>query len=182
MYSLEKIGFGGGCHWCTEAIFQSLLGVTDVRQGWIASEGEAFTFSEAVLVEFDPGKIPLEMLVEIHLNTHKSTSNHSMREKYRSAVYIFDQEQSQRIRNILNELQTKFQQQLITQILPYAGFKASRDDIVDYYYKNPKKPFCDTFIKPKLKLLLSDYLPYTDHKLDHLKRFDSGTESDITTL
>jgi len=179
---LEKIGFGGGCHWCTEAVFQSLTGVDQVRQGWIASEGEAFAFSEAVIVDYDPNVIPLEVLVEIHLNTHKSTSNHSMREKYRSALYFFENEQSQRIRNILNELQSKFEQKLITQILPYAGFKPSGDDIVDYYYKNPKKPFCDTFIKPKLRLLLSEFLLYTDtHKLDHLKRSNSETESEITT-
>ena len=177
-----KIGLGGGCHWCTEAVFLSLLGVIDVRQGWIASEGEAFAFSEAVIVEFDPVKIPLEILIEIHLNTHKSTSNHSMRKKYRSAVYYFEKEQNQRIQTILEELQSKFDQQLITQILPYAGFKPSGDDMVNYYYKNPKKPFCDTFIKPKLRLLLSDYLAYTDtHKLEHLKRLNSETESDITT-
>lgn len=49
----EKIGIGGSCHWCTEAIFQSLIGVEEVLQGWIHSDGEATTFSEAVVITFD---------------------------------------------------------------------------------------------------------------------------------
>lgn len=79
MKKLKKIGFGGGCHWCTEAVFQSLKGVKSVQQGWIASKNEHFEFSEAVIVDFDPSSIPLKVLIEIHLHTHKSTSEHSMR-------------------------------------------------------------------------------------------------------
>jgi peptide-methionine (S)-S-oxide reductase len=48
---VSKIGFGGSCHWCTEAIFLSLKGVTAVKQGWIASDGQNSTFSEAVIVD-----------------------------------------------------------------------------------------------------------------------------------
>ena len=47
---MKKIGFGGGCHWCTEAIFQALNGVESVEQGWISSLNPYDTFSEAVIV------------------------------------------------------------------------------------------------------------------------------------
>ncbi len=77
MNKIDKIGFGGGCHWCTKAVFQSLNGVNNVKQGWIASDGEAFAFSEAVIVEYNAKIIPLEVLIEVHLRTHKSTSEHS---------------------------------------------------------------------------------------------------------
>lgn len=106
---MKKIGFGGGCHWCTEAVFQSLKGVKSVAQGWIASEGKASTFSEAVMVAYDPLKIPLKVLVEIHLRTHKSTSNHSMRKKYRSAVYVFNDEDKDKVPLLLTSLQFGFE-------------------------------------------------------------------------
>lgn len=92
MSEIQKIGFGGGCHWCTEAVFQNLKGVNHVAQGWIASDENNTAFSEAVVVEFNPPKINLKTLIEIHLATHKSTSNHSMRKKYRSAIYVFSKE------------------------------------------------------------------------------------------
>ena len=88
-----KIAFGGGCHWCTEAVFQQLKGVIRVEQGFVASVNEYQSFSEAVIVHFNPSIIPLKILVEIHLYTHKSTSNHSMRSKYRSAIYYFTDEE-----------------------------------------------------------------------------------------
>ena len=95
MKSISKIGFGGGCHWCTEAIFQSLIGVENVQQGWIASNGDNSSFSEAVIVEYNATIIPIEVLIEIHLHTHKSTSSHSMRKKYRSAIYVFNKENAE---------------------------------------------------------------------------------------
>jgi len=167
--SLDKVGFGGGCHWCTEAVFQSLIGAEKVEQGWIASEGEASTFSEAVIVHFDASRISLEVLIEIHLHTHKSTSEHSMRKKYRSAIYYFDAEQHETVNRLLNDFQTKFNDRLITQILPYIRFRPSGMEIENYYFKNPKKPFCKSFIDPKLKLLLSTFSTVTDkEKLKHL--------------
>ena len=51
--NMKKIGFGGGCHWCTEAIFQALNGVESVEQGWISSLNPYDTFSEAVIVHFN---------------------------------------------------------------------------------------------------------------------------------
>ena len=64
---MEKIGFGGNCHWFTEAIIQSFTGVVKVDQGSIASTGEHSAFSEAVIVVFDPSVITLHTLIEIHL-------------------------------------------------------------------------------------------------------------------
>ena len=63
---LTQIGFGGGCHWCTEAVFASLKGVDRVEQGWIASYGDAESFSEAVIVTFNEEQIPLKDLIQIH--------------------------------------------------------------------------------------------------------------------
>jgi peptide-methionine (S)-S-oxide reductase len=166
----SKIALGGGCHWCTEAVFQSLLGVIKVEQGYVASIGDNSSFSEAVIVYFNSEEISVKTLIEIHLHTHKSTSNHSMRSKYRSAVYTFSDFQKQEVDQIITTFQKLLGKKLITQVFPFQTFKASRAEINNYYYNNPKKPFCESFINPKLKLLLDQYLSVVNlEKLKHLK-------------
>jgi len=167
MELISKIALGGGCHWCTEAVFQSLIGVEKVEQGYVASVGENSSFSEAVIVHFNSEFILLETLIEIHLYTHKSTSNHSMRTKYRSGIYTFSEEQVRQSEGIVNNLQKEFNNKLITKVYPFNSFKASREAIQNYYQKNPKKPFCETFINPKLKLLLERFSKHTN--TDRLK-------------
>ena len=166
----SKIALGGGCHWCTEAVFQSLIGVSKVEQGFVASTGDNNTFSEAVIVHFNSKDISLKTLVAIHLYTHKSTSNHSMRTKYRSAVYTFFEAQKQEAEQILESLQKQFENKLTTKVLPFESFKASREQIQNYYFNNPEKPFCESFINPKLKVLLNQFSnAVNQEKLKHLK-------------
>ena len=150
---MDKIGFGGSCHWCTEAIFLSLKGVTQVQQGWIASDGAAADFSEAVIVIFDSAAISLETLIAIHLHTHSCTSDHAMRLKYRSAVYTFTHGQAEDARQAINTLQAEFEQSIITAVLPFKEFKLNQDEYLNYYYSNPDKPFCQNIVSPKLKLV-----------------------------
>lgn len=138
MKLLDKIAFGGGCHWCTEAVFQSLKGVSKVEQGFVASTGENETFSEAVIVHFKPDEIGLETLIEIHLHTHKSTSNHSMRTKYRSAVYTFSPSQDRASKRIIDYFQETFQNKIITKVLPFKAFKPSTEAFRNYYKKKSK--------------------------------------------
>lgn len=157
MGRIKKAGFGGGCHWCTEAVFQSLNGVEKVEQGFIASTGDATTFSEAVIVEYDPEKIPLEILIEIHLLTHQSTSNHSFRNKYRSAVYFLDAESKGASEEILKKLQQDFEEEIITQVLALTEFKPSEENFRNYYLTDPERPFCRRYIEPKLKLIKEKY-------------------------
>ncbi|MEO1030009.1 MAG: peptide-methionine (S)-S-oxide reductase [Bacteroidota bacterium] len=152
-----KIALGGGCHWCTEAVFQALNGVEKVEQGYVASTGEHNTFSEAVIVHFNADVISLNTLIEIHLHTHNSTSDHTMRAKYRSAIYTYSEEQFAEVRHLLNAFQNEFEGQLITKVYPFSEFKASREAIQNYYQKNPKKPFCERFINPKLEFLRNQY-------------------------
>ena len=153
MENCEEIGLGGGCHWCTEAVFQSLKGVSEVRQGYISSTGAATSFSEAVIVKYDPEVISIDKLIDIHLHTHQATSNHSFRKKYRSAIYFFYPEDEDKLKQILKTLQKEFEEKIITQILVFREFKASRESKQDYYLKNPEKPFCQRYIDPKMEIL-----------------------------
>jgi peptide-methionine (S)-S-oxide reductase len=155
--NFSKIGLGGGCHWCTEGVFESLIGIKAVNQGWIASIGSDAELSEAIEVCFDPSIISLRSLIEIHLHTHASTSNHSMRKKYRSAIYTYNEIQNQEANNILDSLQSDFDKPIITQVLPFDSFKINKDELLNYLYKSPDKPFCKTHIHPKLELLLTRF-------------------------
>lgn len=156
---ISKIGLGGSCHWCTEAIFQSLRGVSRVQQGWISAE-EAVDFHEAVIVHFDEDVISLEVLIEVHLHTHNSTSDHSMRKKYRSAVYTFTADQKKEADKILEVLQADFAEPLVTRSYTYKSFRSSEESFRNYYLKNPDRPFCKSYIDPKLKLVFDKFKKY----------------------
>ena len=153
----EMIGFGGGCHWCTEAVFQSLKGVAQVEQGFIRSDVPADTWSEAVIVHYDPVVIDLTILMEVHLRTHAATKHHSMRSKYRSAIYTFDGKQAEVANLHLGSLQEEFGEPLVTEVLPFRAFKASDERFHDYYRTDPERPFCKTYIDPKLDLIRREF-------------------------
>lgn len=150
---ISKIGFGGGCHWCTEAVFQAVRGVSRTEQGFIRSESPSDSWSEAVIVHYDVVEISLTPLIEIHLRTHASRSAHSMRGKYRSAIYSFTADQQKAAEDILTNLQPGFDERLVTRVLPFAGFRASDERFHNYYEQGPERPFCRTYIDPKLVVL-----------------------------
>lgn len=154
---MERIGFGGGCHWCTEAVFASLRGVIQVEQGFIRADAPDDDFSEAVVLTFQPEKISLEALIEIHLRTHSSTSNHPMRQKYRSAIYVMGEAQGEAARCILTKLGTGFDAPLVTKVLPFRAFKASDERFQRYAEKHAGGPFCTSYIDPKLALLRKEF-------------------------
>lgn len=152
MSSIKKLGFGGGCHWCTEAVFQAITSVQNVEQGYISSTAPHDAMSEAVIVHFGDST-DLELLLDVHLQTHSSTQLHSRRSDYRSAVYYFDEAQKELLELLLITLSRKRNQSYITAILPFQEFKASRESIQDYYKTRPEAPFCKRYIEPKLKVV-----------------------------
>ena len=168
---VRHAGFGGGCHWCTEAVFSSPEGVRSVQQGWIASVGDNATLSEGILLEYDDAIISFATLIAIHLFTHGSTSQHSMRDRYRSAIYTFDDEDALLARGAIAILQPEFDAPIITQVLPYKEFTPSREELRDYYFSNPQKPFCALYISPKLRLIQDRFSKVADpDKLRHLNK------------
>ncbi len=148
-----EIGLGGSCHWCTEAIFQSVRGVQAVRQGWISSTSGDSALSEAVLVRFDPAVAPQHLLIAIHLATHASTSDHSFRTKYRSAIYVFSDPQAQQARESIARLQQEEKEPYVTRVLPFVTFEENRESQRNYYQTRPDAPFCSNNIAPKLARL-----------------------------
>jgi peptide-methionine (S)-S-oxide reductase len=158
MGNVKEIGFGGGCHWCTEAVFQSLKGVLAVKQGFVASKAPHDAFSEAVIVTYAPDEIALFDLVSIHLMTHESTVWHEMRPKYRSAVYTMDFQDEQRLQSMWDRLQDQFKSPLVTALLPFRAFLPSETKFQNYYRTDPERPFCKKYIDPKLQLLRQKFV------------------------
>lgn len=150
---MERIGLGGGCHWCTEAMFQSLIGVIHVEQGFIAAPAPDDSLSEAVIVSFDPAAIALADLIGVHLATHSSTSAHALRSRYRSAIYAFAAAQGQRAQSALDRHASQTGLRFVTQVLDFGRFAPSAPRYHNYYASNPARPFCQTHIDPKLALL-----------------------------
>ena len=136
---------------------------TNVEQGWIASSLPNDSFSEGIVLSYDTTIITLKTLIEIHLRTHACTSNHMLRDKYRSAVYTFKSDQQQEIKKVISLLQLDFDKPIITRVLPLIDFKINEEQLLHYYKKKPEAPFCKNYIKPKLQALLQT------HK-KHLKR------------
>ncbi len=150
----KRIGFGGGCHWCTEAVFESLRGVTRVAQGWLAPAHAATDLSEAVLIDFEPDLIGLSTLVAVHLHTHSCTSNHALRARYRSAVYALSSGQAEQATRAIAQLQrTDFQLPILTRVCRLGAFRGSDERYLHYGRRHAGQPFCERFIDPKLALL-----------------------------
>ncbi len=76
-----------------------------------------------------------------------------MRGKYRSAVYAFDKDQFDTLREILRAQQPEFDALLQTRVLTHAGFRLSEPRFQNYFTTNPDRPFCRTYIDPKLRML-----------------------------
>ncbi|WP_298952572.1 peptide-methionine (S)-S-oxide reductase [uncultured Nonlabens sp.] len=173
MKSIVKLGLGGGCHWCTEAVFQSVAGVIRVEQGYISSMAPFETKSEAVIAHLTDS-VNLEMLIDIHLQTHSSSKEHSRRDDYRSAIYYFDDDMKSRIEDIMISLSRKRNEKYITHIIPFSSFKASRESIQNYYKTRPEAPFCKRYIEPKLKIVVEVLKDYGDAQIN--RQVDSQFE------
>ncbi len=159
---IEHVGFGGGCHWCTEAVFEALRGVTRVDQGWLAPLEDIDAFSEGVVVAFDDTQIELPTLVAVHLHTHSCTSSHALRSRYRSAIYALAADQAQRANAAIARLQTTdFDRPIITQVYRFGAFRGNQARYLHYAQRHPDQPFCERFIDPKLALLRERFATHT---------------------
>jgi peptide-methionine (S)-S-oxide reductase len=154
---MEKVGLGGGCHWCTEGVFQALKGVEQVEQGFIRSDPPSDTWAEGVIVHFDPAKIDLALLIEVHLRTHSASKAFVAEGKYRSSVYVYDDEQQERAVGTIASLQADFERPIETRVLLLREFKPSDERYRNYYATDPQRPFCRRYIDPKLDFIRRNF-------------------------
>ena len=153
---LETIMFGMGCFWCTEAFFERIEGVADVRSGYMGGHVLNPTYkqvctgltghNEVSEVKFDPSVISLEELLGIFWEMHDPTTlnrqGNDVGTQYRSGIYFTNDEQKAIAEKSKTAAQPKFKNPIVTEILPTSTFYEAEDYHQDYFKNNPNAPYC----------------------------------------
>ncbi|KLT65998.1 peptide-methionine (S)-S-oxide reductase MsrA [Pedobacter sp. BMA] len=165
--------FGGGCFWCTEAIFQSLKGVEEVISGYMGGELKHPTYmeisnggtghAEVVKISFDDKLISFNELLLIFFRTHNPTllnrQGNDIGTQYRSIIFYENEAQKNEAEKLIVELTREhvFDKPIITQIAPAEAFYEAEDYHQNYFNKNHGKPYCAFVIQPKLNKLAEQF-------------------------
>ena len=163
---LQTITLGGGCFWCTEAVYVAVRGVTDVESGY--SNGQAAQPSyedvctgrtgcnEVVKLKFDPAQITAREILEIFFVIHDPTTlnaqGNDQGTQYRSGIYLSHPEHQAVADDIIQELvQTKaFGRPLVTEVTPLANYWPAEEYHQDFFAKNPYQGYCVAVAGPKV--------------------------------
>ncbi|MFL5729081.1 MAG: peptide-methionine (S)-S-oxide reductase MsrA [Cytophagaceae bacterium] len=160
----KKIDFGGGCFWCTEALFQRLKGVVKVESGYSGGTVVNPTYrevcsgntghAEVIEITYRPGEISFEDLLRIHLSTHNPTTVNRQGadrgSQYRSIIFYRTEEEKQSALKIIEEVQQSYRDMIVTQLKIFEHFYKAEDHHQDYYNRNQEAGYCQAVINPKL--------------------------------
>ena len=170
---IETAYFGGGCFWCTEAVFSKLKGVVSVMPGYAGGVKENPTYeevssgttghAEVIKVEYDPMIITYNDLLSVFFYTHDPTTLNRQGgdagEQYRSVILYAGDEQKKEAENFINELEKSkaYESKIVTQLKPFEKFYQAENYHQKYFEKNQRAPYCMAVISPKLKKLQEKY-------------------------
>jgi peptide methionine sulfoxide reductase msrA/msrB len=163
--TMETATFGTGCFWCTEALFESIDGVQDVKAGYMGGETENPEYkqvcsgttghAEVAQISFDPKKISYQELLEIFWQVHDPTSLNKQGAdegtQYRSAIFYHGDDQKEQAVASMKESRKAFDREIVTEITEASKFYEAEDYHQDYYKNNTNAPYCRSVIAPKLK-------------------------------
>jgi len=159
--------FGGGCFWCTEAIFQNLRGVLNARPGYAGGELAEPTYeqvssgktghAEVTRIEFDPSIISYDDLLTVFFATHDPTSlnrqGNDIGTQYRSIILYFDDEQRAAAEAYIKQLNTDSDKPIVTEVKPLGDFYEAEDYHRNYFLSHQDEPYCRFVIGSKLEHL-----------------------------
>lgn len=170
---MQKVTFGGGCFWCTEAVFQNLSGVEVVVSGYMGGKTEHPTYdevssgnsghAEVVQVTFDEEKITFEELLLVFFKTHDPTTlnkqGNDIGTQYKSVVFYDGEEQKYQTEQMIARLNSEkvFDQPIVTEISPITCFYEAENYHQNYFNQNRDKPYCAFVIQPKLDEFSADF-------------------------
>jgi peptide-methionine (S)-S-oxide reductase len=162
---LETATLGGGCFWCTEAVFQLLPGVKSITSGYAGGTKENPTYkevctgdtghAEVIQIAYDPKVISYEKLLETFWEAHDPTTLNQQGAdtgtQYRSIILYSSDTQRAAAEKSKAEAQKHFSKAIVTQIVPLQKFYRSEDYHHDYYRNNPNAGYCRAVIRPKVE-------------------------------
>jgi len=161
----EIATLGGGCFWCTEAIYQMLPGVKKVASGYAGGTKENPTYkevcsgntghAEVIQVEFDPKVVSYEKILETFWEAHDPTTlnrqGNDSGTQYRSIILYSTEAQKKAAEKSKAEAQKNFAQPIVTEIVPLKQFYKAEGYHQDYYRSNPNQGYCRAIIRPKVE-------------------------------
>jgi len=172
----EIATLGGGCFWCTQAVFSAVRGVVSATCGYSGGTTVNPTYeqvctsktghAEVVRVEFDPTVIPYDDLLQIFFQTHDPTTlnrqGNDIGTQYRSVVFCHADEQQRVAHETIDTLNGSgaFAAPIVTQVELAAEFYPAEDYHQDYFAAHPEQSYCAAVIRPKVDKFRTKFADY----------------------
>jgi methionine-S-sulfoxide reductase len=168
MLTIKKsIVLGGGCFWCTEAVFQRVDGVLQVAPGYAGGTKANPTYEEVMTgktghaevakVDYDETKVSLERLLKIFFATHDPTTLNrqgaDVGTEYRSIILHSYEADAVKVHAVISELQGKTSAPIVTEVVPLEMFYEAEDYHHNYFENHPEQAYCQIVINPKIDKL-----------------------------
>lgn len=166
--NLQVAVVGGGCFWCTEAVFQEVKGIEKVVSGYSGGNvpgkptyreicSGLTGHAEVIQITFDANVITYEDIIIIFMTTHDPTTlNRQGADRgtqYRSVIFYHSEEQKKIAETIVNELSKYYEDSIVTEITKATIFYEAEEEHQNYYRNNQQQGYCSFVIKPKLMKL-----------------------------
>lgn len=164
--SLQTITLGGGCFWCTEAVFVQVKGIEEVQSGYCNGHTHKPSYeqvctgntghNEVVRLMFDPAQISVREILEIFFVIHDPTTlnrqGNDSGTQYRSGIYYANPEQAQVAKDIIREMTESgvYNRAIVTEVLPVANYWPAEDYHQNYFANNPGQGYCMAVAAPKV--------------------------------
>lgn len=172
MNKLDVATFGGGCFWCTEAIFNEIKGVEKVISGYSGGNvpgkptyreicSGLTGHAEVIQIHFNPEEISFKELVIIFMSTHNPTTINrqgaDVGTQYRSVIFYHNDSQKAISEDVFKEVRPYFDNPIVTELSPAVTFHEAEAYHQNYYANNPSQGYCSAVISPKLSKLRQLY-------------------------
>jgi peptide-methionine (S)-S-oxide reductase len=164
---LENATLGGGCFWCTEAVYLELKGVVDVKPGYSGGETKNPTYeevctgktghAEVVQITFDPEIVSFAKILEVFFMTHDPTTlnrqGNDVGTQYRSVIFYHNEKQKETAEKVIQlfEEEEVYNKPIVTEVTPFDKFYIAEDYHINYYARNKSQGYCQYIITPKME-------------------------------
>ncbi|MBS3798370.1 MULTISPECIES: peptide-methionine (S)-S-oxide reductase MsrA [unclassified Pseudoalteromonas] len=174
MSELRTATFGGGCFWCIDAAFRRVKGVQQVSSGYSGGHVEHPTYhqicaedtghAEVVQLVYDEQKIDyptlLKMFFALHDPTTLNRQGNDIGPQYRSVIFYHGDQQKHQAELVMERLQEHLDDAIVTELLPAQEFYPAESYHQDYFSANPRQPYCNLLIAPKIAKFEKEFDAY----------------------